>query len=114
MVRNGLCFESRARRDSSPHCGTGVLARRFAFAGLKFWWCVVGSVKSNGRGRPFCIRSRPGERRTSTSTSTTTIVFQPPNPEPQTPVNGERRTANEHEHEREHEFEFEFEFEFDG
>jgi hypothetical protein len=33
---SGLYFEPRAMRDRSPHCGTGVLARRFAFAGLKF------------------------------------------------------------------------------
>jgi hypothetical protein len=29
-MKVGLCFESRAMRDSSPHCGTGVLARQIA------------------------------------------------------------------------------------
>jgi hypothetical protein len=65
-------------RDSSPHCGTGVLARRFAFAGLKFLEVCRGLSQSNGRGFPFLHSIR----RTA--------------------------NEHEHEHEFEFEFEFEF------
>src|SRR5262245_4544837 len=50
-----------AHRDGSPHCGTGVLARRFGFAGLKFLRCVTAQSKATGEDARFTLN---GERRT--------------------------------------------------
>jgi hypothetical protein len=77
-LRSGLYFESRAPLGTALYMvGRASPPVVSPLQGLDFWRCVTGgSVKSNGRGRPFYIRlSRT--------------------------VNGERRTANEHEHDDE-------------
>ena len=80
-LREGLCFEIRAMRNRSPHCGTGVLARRFVFTGLEFWSVWRGSVKATGEGARFTFGERAkGERRKAKGERRT--------------GNGERGTAN--------------------
>jgi hypothetical protein len=42
----------RAIRDRSPHCGTGVLARPFGVAGLKF---LEVCDRARPKQRPFAV-----------------------------------------------------------
>src|SRR5262245_32434621 len=75
-------------RDCSPHCGTGVLARRFSFAGLKFLEVYRGLSQKQRARTPVCtLNSANGERRTANGERRTA------NGERRT-ANGERRTAN--------------------
>ena len=83
-----MCFESRATRDSSPHCGTGVLARRFAFACSKFWRRVTGlSQNQRQRARTPVLHSIVavnGQRPTNGERVRVSSVVQTPNSKPQT------------------------------
>ena len=54
---DGLCFESRALRERSPHCGAGLFVHRFAFAGLKFLGVRRGSVNQKQRARTPVLHS---------------------------------------------------------
>ena len=55
--RNEACGRApRAMRERSPHCGTGVLARRFAFAGCEILE-VCDGLRQKQRARAPVLHS---------------------------------------------------------
>ena len=75
----GLYFESRTLLGTALHIvGRASSPVVSPLQAVKFWRCVTGSVKSNGRGRPFYLRS---PRRTANGERGRPF----PNPKPRTP-----------------------------